>query len=214
MSGKFITVEGPDGAGKTTGLYWLFDYLKENGVSCIRTREPGGTPIAEQFREQLLMPRPSTQEQLTEHTELLLMWAARSQHVKGVIEPHMQQGNTVLCDRFSDSSWAYQAVGRGFRKEVRLLERIVLNGFEPDVTLYFAAPLKLRMKRLAGRSGKTDRLDQESLDFFRRVQRGYEERFRKNPHRMVRIDATGDVESVRKQLKEWADAYFNIPPKP
>lgn len=212
MSGKFITVEGPDGAGKSTGLVWLFDYLKDFGVDCIRTREPGGTPLAERLREFLLTP---TDELMCPLTEVMVVGAARAQHIDQVIKPHMAKGTHVLCDRFADSTYAYQGSGRGLFEEVEKVEKLVLAGFEPDVTLYFDAPLEIRMQRLGARPGKSDRLDNEALDFFKRVQEGYETRFNENPHRMYRIDASGDVHSVLLQLQKWADTYFNLkPPKP
>lgn len=211
MSGKFVTFEGPDGAGKTTGLYWLVDYLKSNGIVLIQTREPGGTPLAERLREFLLTP---TDELMCPLTEVMVVGAARAQHLDQVIRPHLAKGTHVICDRFADSTYAYQGSARGLVDIVEKVEQLVLNGFEPNVTLYFDAPLDIRMKRLTGRSGKSDRLDQESLEFFKRVHEGYEIRYQQNPHRMYRIDASGDEESVRKQLKEWADAYFKITPKP
>lgn len=207
MSGKFITFEGPDGAGKTTGLYWLMDYLATHGIVPLRTREPGGTPVAEQLREVLLTPSDETFSPLT---EVMIVGAARAQHMAQLIKPALAAGQHVFSDRFADSTWAYQGVARGMRDIVTKVEALVLDGFEPDQTLYFDAPLEIRMQRLMGRSGKSDRLDNESLEFFKRVHQGYEERFHANPHRMYRIDASGTVEDIQQQLKKWADTYFQI----
>lgn len=207
-SGKFITFEGPDGAGKTTGLYWLMDYLRAEQIPCIQTREPGGTPIAEKLREILLTPGD---EYFALLTEVMIVGAARAQHLHQVIRPHMAKGSHVICDRFADSTYAYQGHARGLRDEVARVESLVLGSFEPDQTLYFAADFDVRMARLGARSGKSDRLDNEDAEFYHKVAEGYEQRFKENPHRMYRIDANGDRESIQDQLREWADQYFEIP---
>lgn len=207
-SGKFITFEGPDGAGKTTGLYWLFDYLKGKKVGVIRTREPGGTPVAERLREILLEPSDETFAPLT---ELMIVGAARAQHLAQVIRPHLARGSHVLCDRFADSTFAYQGHARGLHEYVRQVEELVLEGTQPDQTLYFDADFDVRMSRLRGRSGKSDRLDNELEEFYHRVAEGYEIRFKENPHRMYRIDANGTVEDIQSQLLTWAEQYLEIP---
>lgn len=207
-SGKLITFEGPDGAGKTTARYWLGDYLKEKGVEAIQTREPGGTPVAERLREVLLSP---TDEPFTPLTELMIVGAARAQHLSQVIRPHMARGVHVLCDRFADSTYAYQGHARGLKDYVQKIDELVLEGFEPDQTLYFDADFDVRMSRLRGRSGKSDRLDNEIEEFYHKVAAGYEQRFKENPHRMYRIDANGCVETIQDQLRVWADRYFEIP---
>lgn len=207
-SGKLITFEGPDGAGKTTARYWLADYLKEKGVEAIQTREPGGTPVAERLREILLSP---TDEPFTPLTELMIVGAARAQHLSQVIRPYMDKGIHVLCDRFADSTYAYQGHARDLKDYVQKIDELVLEGFEPDQTLYFDAAFNVRISRLRFRSGKSDRLDNEIEEFYHKVAEGYEQRFKENPHRMYRIDANGSVETIQDQLREWADRYFEIP---
>lgn len=208
VSGKFVTLEGPDGSGKSTGLTWLFDYLQSIGVNCIRSREPGGTPLAERIRELLLSP---TDETWDPKAELLSFAAARNQHLEEVIYPHLNRGVHVICDRFMDSTYAYQGAGRGFRKEVGILDKWVLKGFEPDCTLFFSIDEETAAKRLAARIEKSDRLDNELADFFSRVRQGYNERYEEHKHRMYRIDANGTIPDVQAQLRDWAHNYFNIP---
>lgn len=205
MLGKFTTIEGPDGTGKSTGLYWLCNYLVTLGIVPVRTREPGGTPLAEQMREILLSP---SEELLCPLSEVMIVGAARAQHLERVIRPAMARGQHVFCDRFADSTYAYQGGGRGLHEMVAKVERLVLDGFEPDYTLYFDAETEIAIDRLRARKGKSDRLDQELSDFFARVRTAYEERFRANPHRMYRIDANGSIESVEAQLKHWVHEYF------
>ena len=205
MQGKFITFEGPDGTGKTTGREWLCDYLTTLGIVPVRTREPGGTPLAERLRDLLLTP---SDELMCPLTEVMIVGAARAQHIDQVIRPAMERGQHVICDRFADSTYAYQGGGRGLYEHVTKVEALVLNGFEPDVTLYFDADPDIAFERLARRKGKSDRLDQEIAEFFLKVRQAYEERFRANPHRMYRIDANGPIESVEAQLKHWVHEHF------
>ena len=200
--GSFITCEGPDGVGKTTQALELVKYLREQGHDVLHTREPGGTPIGEKIRALLL------NEPMTPMTELLLFAGARAQHIEEVIKPALLAGKVVVCDRFSDSSYAYQGAGRGYAREVTALEILVHSGFEPDYTLFFDAPEEVCLKRLSLRTDKLDRFDQEQLDFKHRVYMGFQERFKNKSHRMHRIDANDHPDIVAISVMKWVDEVF------
>lgn len=199
MIGKFITLEGPDGAGKTTQGQRLAVTLRNRGYDVVQTREPGGTPVAEKIRDMLL------HEKLHIKTEILLFAAARAQHVEEVIKPALADGKVVICDRFSDSSFAYQGMGRGYPADVEEIERFTLRGFEPDYTLFFDLSLEESLTRLLGRNDN-NAFDAQTRDFKLAVYRGYKKRLLQNPQRMVRIDAMQNIEEVTSQVLAWMHA--------
>ena len=189
----FISFEGTEGVGKTTLMRKLYEHFQSEAQDVVLTREPGGTPLAEQIRSLLLSV--SYDEQMSHDTELLLMYAARAQHLERVILPALAQGQIVLCDRFSDSSFAYQCAGRGLsRKKLQLLnDNFVVK--MPDITFWLDAPIELGMTRARER-GALDRFEQEKVSFFEKVRSGFEELHAKNPERMKRLDATQMPEQV------------------
>ena len=198
--GKFITIEGSEGVGKTTQIAALRDSLQERGLEVIVTREPGGTPRAERIRELLLTP---TEEPMPMTCELLLMFAARATHIENLIRPALERGAWVVCDRFTDATYAYQGEGRGVRREeIANLERFVQAELRPDLTLLLDAPIEIGAARAAARDGegKRDRFEQERQDFFERVRNAYLERARSQPGRFAVIDATADRGSVQQAI--------------
>jgi dTMP kinase len=197
LPGKFITLEGVDGAGKSTHLSWLVDYLRGQGHSIVQTREPGGTPLGEKLRE-LLLHEPMHLE-----TEALLMFAARREHLELVIKPAIALGNWVVCDRFTDASFAYQGGGRGLSVEkLGQLERWVQGDFQPDLTLLFDLPVEIAAERMAGAARQLDRFEQEQADFHERVRAAYLDRAAKMPARVRVIDSRKTLEDIRKQLED------------
>ena len=206
LPGRFITFEGPDGAGKSSNIEPLQETLESLGYEVVLSREPGGTPTAEQLREILLSSPVGTK------CELLLFAAARANHVETKIKPALAQGKIVLCDRFADSTYAYQGIARGFKDDVLMLEEYVLGGFEPDYTLFFDVTLEESARRLNSRNrraGDSNHFDQAREDFKARVYQGYMERFHANPHRMVHIDAMQKPQDVAYDVKTWARAKFH-----
>jgi len=199
--GKFITIEGSEGVGKTTQIAALRDALAERGLDVIVTREPGGTPRAEAIRELLLTP---TDEPMPMTCELLLMFAARATHIENLIRPALERGAWVVCDRFTDATYAYQGDGRGVRREeIANLERYVQAELRPDLTLLLDAPIDIGRARAAARdaeTGTSDRFEQERQEFFERVRNSYLERARSQPGRFAVIDATADRESVQHAI--------------
>lgn len=189
----FISFEGTEGVGKTTLIRKLYEHFQAEAQDVVLTREPGGTPLAEQIRSLLLSVNHD--EQMSHDTELLLMYAARAQHLERVILPALAQGQIVLCDRFSDSSFAYQCAGRGLsREKLQLLnDNFVVK--MPDITFWLDAPIELGMTRARER-GALDRFEQEKVSFFEKVRSGFEELHAKNSVRMKRLDATQMPEQV------------------
>jgi dTMP kinase len=202
MRGKFITLEGIDGAGKSTHVEWLVRLLEERGIGVRATREPGGTALGERLRE-LLLDRG---QRLAPETETLLMFAARREHVATVIEPALAAGAWVLCDRFTDATYAYQAGGSGVAWEkIATLEQWVHPGLEPDLTLLFDVDPETARQR--ARQGKTaDRFEREEHAYFQRVREAYLRRARAAPGRARVIDAGGSVSAVRQVLAEIVSA--------
>ncbi len=195
MSGKFITFEGIDGAGKSTHIQWSIDYLRAQGRDVLSTREPGGTPLGEKLRELLL------HETMSLETEALLMFAARQEHVLQKIQPALQAGQWVVSDRFTDASYAYQCGGRGLdRAKLRTLEQWVHGHLQPDVTFIFDLDPAIAAQRLAGTGVAPDRFERESGAFFRAVRAAYLERAEADPQRVRVIDASERPEQVREQL--------------
>ena len=189
----FISFEGTEGVGKTTLIRKLFEHFQAQGKEVVLTREPGGTPLAEQIRGLLLSVNHD--EQMSHDTELLLMYAARAQHVETVILPALAEGKIVLCDRFTDSSFAYQCAGRGLsRDKLQLLNENFVSRM-PDLTFWLDAPIELGMTRARER-GALDRFEQEKVAFFASVRSGFAEIHTREPERMKRLDATQSPEQV------------------
>jgi len=198
-AGKFITLEGSEGAGKSTAMEAVQAWAQQNGVDFIVTREPGGTPLAEKIRD-LLLDKNHTS--MSDDTELLLMFAARAQHIHELIQPAIADGQWVLCDRFTDATYAYQGGGRGIANErIAQLEQWVQGDLRPDLTLLLDLPVEQGLAR-AGQRGDLDRFEQEQTAFFERVRLAYLERARQFSHQYRIIDASQDVDSVRKQIVE------------
>jgi dTMP kinase len=198
----FITFEGIEGVGKTTQLKFMAERLRKAGIPVLLTREPGGTEIGEEVRDILLKHR---HERVAPLTELLLMFAARAQHVDTIIKPALEKGRWVLCDRFTDASYAYQGGGRGIdRDEIEVLENLVLGDFRPNYTLLFDAPVEIGLKRVNNR-GSHDRFEREKMDFFERVRAAYGLRAQMNLKRYKIIDASKPVEVVEKEVAKVCD---------
>ncbi len=197
MRGKFITLEGIDGAGKSTHLSWLIDYLRALGRTVVATREPGGTPLGEKLRE-LLLHEPMHLE-----TEALLMFAARREHLERLIRPALERGDWVVSDRFTDATYAYQGGGRKLDKDkIAQLERWVHPDLQPDLTLLFDVPPEVACQRLAGMGNAPDRFEREAEDFFRRVRTAYLERAAGSGGRIRVIDARRSIGEIQKELEE------------
>ena len=192
----FISFEGTEGVGKTTLIRKIYEYLVQQGQEVVLTREPGGTSMAEQIRSLLLSVNHD--ENMSNDTELLLMYAARAQHLQQVIVPALLAGKTVLCDRFTDASFAYQCAGRGLsREKLHVLNQNFVSHM-PNVTFWLDAPIELGMSRARER-GALDRFEQEKVTFFEKVRAGYQELFELSPERMKRVDATQSPEQVFAQ---------------
>lgn len=202
MRGKFITIEGGEGVGKSTQIGALADFLRASGVEVVLTREPGGTPRAERIRELLL---ESVAEPMPPTCELLLVFAGRSTHLENVIRPALQRGAWVVCDRFTDATFAYQGGGRGMDAEtIALLEKLVQGELRPDLTLLLDAPVEIAAARAQERNvarGSADRFEREQRDFFERVRRVYNERAQQEPARFAVIDATASRDAVAAAIQ-------------
>ena len=203
--GKFITLEGPEGAGKTTQLTYLQNHLRSLGHEPIVTREPGGTPLAERVRSVLLDP---SIESMCAPAETLLMFAARADHIAKVIEPALSSGTWVLCDRFTDATYAYQGGGRGLPVEqIALLENWVQGALRPDLTLVFDLPVSEGLARARAR-GTEDRFEQETTAFFEAVRAMYLDRAKNDPGRYTVLDATGSREAVTQAAIDALEALL------
>ena len=193
--GCFITIEGVEGVGKSTNISHIESVLEKEGISFISTREPGGTPLAERIREILLDKNETSMQDMT---ELLMVFAARSQHVEELIKPALARGQWVICDRFTDSSFAYQGYGR--QTDINIIaetERLALGDFSPDMTFLLDLPVEIGLDR-AGKRGELDRFEKEDLDFFNRVRQGFLERAKADRFRV--IDANKSLEEVQAQI--------------
>jgi dTMP kinase len=196
VRGKFITVEGIDGAGKSTHLAWLAENLQSRGVKLLVTREPGGTPLGEKLRALLL----DKDQPMHLETETLLMFAARREHIDKVIGPALARGEWVLCDRFTDASFAYQGAGRGVAPEkLNALEDWVQGSLQPDLTIIFDLPPAVGRAR-AGSIKSPDRFERENESFFERVREGYLQRARSAPLRIRVVDASRGLAEVQAEL--------------
>jgi len=197
VSGLFITLEGPEGAGKSTNREYLAARLREQGIDVLLTREPGGTPLAERVRELLLAPSDET---MASDTELLLVFAARAQHLAQVIVPALERGAVVLCDRFTDATYAYQGGGRGLDvARIAQLEDFVQGALRPDLTLVFDLPVEVGLARAAAR-GRLDRFEQEGRAFFEAVRSTYLQRAKAEPARYRILDAAQSLAAVQRDL--------------
>jgi len=197
VRGKFITLEGSEGVGKTTNLEFVYRYLASAGIESVQTREPGGTPLAEELREILLAVREET---MSAQAELLMMFAARSQHLDQVIEPHLAAGRWVICDRFTDATYAYQGGGRGVDEDqIAALEALVHGDLQPDLTLYLDLAPEIASQRIAQR--KADRFELEKRAFFERVRASYLNRAERYK-RFAVIDASVTLAQVQNRIAE------------
>lgn len=205
MRGKFITIDGGDGAGKSTQVRLLGDALKERGVDVILTREIGGTPEGEAARTLFITQDWNGIE------GVFIQFAARSVHVRKLIEPALRAGKWVVSDRFFDGTYAYQGYGQGVPLEqIDSVRRIALGEFEPDMTLIFNFGAAEGIERLLAERGKADRFEQMGADFHQRVNNGYAEIARKNPHRCTTIDATGTIEAVQQRVWTAVQQKFGL----
>ncbi|WP_106477083.1 dTMP kinase [Phytohalomonas tamaricis] len=199
--GRFITLEGSEGVGKSTNVTFVKDYLNARGINVVTTREPGGTERAEAIRTLLLDPRP--QEKLADDAELLLVFAARAQHLATLIHPALARGDWVVCDRFTDATFAYQGTARGIALErIAALEAFVQQGLSPDLTLLLDMPVSVAKERLLARGGVPDRFEKENGVFFDAVRRGYLMRAEEAPERFEIIDACAPLEGVQARLAD------------
>jgi dTMP kinase len=197
IRGKFITLEGGEGVGKTTNLAFIKNYLQQHNIPVVVTREPGGTVLAEKIRY-LLLDKDS--EIISEQTELLLIFAARAQHIKHVIEPALAQGEWVLCDRFTDATYAYQGGGRNMRiSTIEWLENLVQGTLRPDLTLLLDAPVEIGIER-AKKRGVFDRFEAEKISFFEHVRRAYLLQAELYPERIKLIKANQPLIDVQRAL--------------
>ncbi|MDX2464589.1 MAG: dTMP kinase [Porticoccus sp.] len=206
-TGKFITVEGVEGVGKTTNIAFIKQWLDQQGIEHITTREPGGTPLAEGIRELLLSRREET---VNENTELLMMFAARAQHLAEVIIPALNRGRWVLCDRFTDATYAYQGGGRGVAMEkIALLENLVQGDLRPDMTLLLDIPVFQGLERARNRS-EPDRFEQEKLAFFEKVRNCYLSRAKSLPQQYCLIDASQSLENVQIDIQSVLAEFVRV----
>lgn len=198
MPGKFITVEGTEGVGKSSNMEFIENYLGAKGIELVVTREPGGTALSEKIRDMLL---DAKQDAMSDDTELLMMFAARAQHLNELIIPALKKGQWVLCDRFTDASYAYQGGGRGIAESrIAQLEQWVQGDLRPDITLLLDLPVDVGLKRANSRS-EPDRFEQEKHNFFEKVRACYLERAKRYPERFRVIDAQPPLEEVQSQIK-------------
>lgn len=206
--GRFLTLEGTEGAGKSTNLAFIQTWLTEQGIDHIVTREPGGTEIGEAIRA-VLLNKDFTAMQ--DETELLLMFAARAQHLKEKILPAIEQGKWVISDRFTDATYAYQGAARGMSFErIALIEEWVQQGFQPDTTFIFDLPVAIGMARVASRGGETDRFEQEKHSFFEKVRAAYLQRAEQAPQRYARLDASLPLEDVQAAIVKRLEDLIKI----
>ena len=205
MHGKFITIEGTEGVGKTTNIEFIQTWLNQQKIDFVTTREPGGTPLAEQIRELLLTPRD---EKVCNSAELLLMFAGRAQHLDQVIVPAIQSGRCVVCDRFTDATYAYQGFGRGMDSAlISHLERLVQADLRPDLTLILDIPVEIGLQRASQRSAP-DRFEREQTEFFERVRQGYLSIAANEPQRCVVIDASQPLADVQGDITTALKSFF------
>ena len=207
-AGKFITIEGTEGVGKSTNLAFVHDWLTARGIDVLVTREPGGTPLAEQLRELLLATRD---EPVAHNAELLMVFAARAQHLEQLVKPALAQGRWVLCDRFTDATYAYQGGGRGLDKTViSELEQLVQGALRPDLTLVLDIEPELGLQRAAARA-ELDRFEREDIAFFNRVRQAYRERAEANPAHYAQVDAGQSLSDVQSDIEACLERLLGEP---
>jgi dTMP kinase len=205
MRGKFLTVEGVEGVGKTTNIQFIKEWLDLKNISYICSREPGGTPFAEEIRDLLLNPRD---EVVCNKAELLLMFAARAQHLEQTLEPQLDAGNWVLCDRFTDATYAYQGAGRHMDNQmIANLESMVQGNLKPDLTLILDISPEQGLQR-ANKRGSLDRFEREEIEFFERVREAYQLIAKREPLRCVTIDASLSLPQVQLQIKDALESFW------
>ena len=205
VRGKFLTIEGVEGVGKTTNIQFIKDWLSLHKIPYLTSREPGGTPIAVEIRQVLLTPRD---EIVCDKTELLLMFAARAQHIEQIIVPELDKGNWVLCDRFTDATYAYQGAGRSMDSQIISdLESMIQGKLRPDLTLILDIPPQEGLKR-ANKRGALDRFEQEKIEFFERVRESYQLIAKRDPERCVVIDASQTLENVQASIKTALEGFL------
>lgn len=197
MTGRFLSVEGVEGVGKTTNLNFVVTYLEQHGLKVVQVREPGGTPAGERIRDVLLDP----ELEISNEAELLLMFASRKELVKAIIQPALNAGHWVVSDRFTDASFAYQGGGRklGF-EQVAVLEQWLLGSLKPDCTLFLDLPVEIGLERMKKR-GNADRIEQEGVAFFQDVREAYHRRVQLDPERFEIIDAAKSLDQVQKAIQ-------------
>jgi dTMP kinase len=209
MQSRFITLEGIEGCGKSTQLPLLRAWLEEKGVTVTATREPGGTPLAERIRELVLT---ASIEEISPDCELLLMFAARATHLTNLIRPALERGHWVLCDRFTDATFAYQGAGRGLPEQhIRYLQVQVQGDLQPDLTLLIDVPVALGLRRARARRGEAarDRFEGEQEEFFTRVRESFLARARAEPHRIKVIDGNQPIDSVAVAIQRRVTALMS-----
>ncbi|MDH3977581.1 MAG: dTMP kinase [Gammaproteobacteria bacterium] len=203
--GRFITVEGTEGVGKSTNMDYIAGILRSRGIRVVVTREPGGTPVAERIRDVVLQSEPGS---VSDRCELLLMFAARASHIDQVIRPALTKGEWVLCDRFVDATYAYQGGGRRIPDaDIDKLSKLVLGNLRPDLTILLDAPAEVTQQRRSDR-GTSDRFEQEEAAFFNRVQSKYREIAQQEPDRVRIVDASVSLKEVQESLKLEVDKLF------
>lgn len=208
MKGKFITFEGADASGKSTNVGFFVQQLQQRGYDVVRTREPGGTPFGEELRKLVLS------NSVDANTEALLFWGIRSNHINDLIKPALAEGKVVVCERFADTSYAYQGVARKNVENVLMLEKMVCGDFHPDYTLFFDITHEESERRLlAGRPDTLDIFEKEKAQFRQDVYRGFQHRLQVHAKRMHIIDAMQDIPSVQAQLVAFIDNVF-VPRNP
>lgn len=206
MTGKFITVEGIEGAGKTTCMQVVTEVIEHQGINAIHTREPGGTDLGEDLRNLLLGHKHTG---MSDDAELLMMFAARAEHIAQKIQPALDDGKWVLCDRFTDATYAYQGYGRGIPLEkIAGLENWVQGELRPDLTLLMDLPVEVGMER-AGKRSAPDRFESEAWDFFERIRQGYLSIAAEQPSRVKVIDASQDLPDVQAQVRVAIEDFVN-----
>jgi len=203
--GKFITIEGQDGAGKSTNVEVIKERLTYHGITYVHTREPGGTEFGEKIRELILN---SADDKFGDKAELLLIFAARAQHLQQVIIPALDRGDWVLCDRFTDATYAYQGGGRGISSnDIGLLESFVQGSLRPDLTLLLDLPVEVGESR-AGQRSKPDRFEQQKLEFKQRIRDAYLSLAAMSPERVKVVDANQDLAAVKQSIVAHADEFI------
>ena len=211
MGGLFISFEGIDGSGKSTHLRNAAAFLDSRGYDVVTTREPGGTELGQRIRQVFLEMKG---ERIDGRVELLLVSAARREHLQKLIEPAIAAGKVVLCDRYNDSTWAYQGTARGLEEElIEKVDQVATDGRRPDLTLLFDLSPEVAMRRsrsgLRLKQGEVNRLDEEDLEFYRRVRQGFLDRAGRDPYRFKIIDSKGDSRRVKSQVFEALQEFLS-----